>query len=750
MEYENQETGPENDLAAMGMPPETDVITAGKAPETVNLAETTPAEDATSYVTEVCNSAEKDWDSSKKFRQRRAKILKLAIGDIPPPSDGEKFRLARIHFPIIMKANLRLGARIFDQQIPSNGEYFGCKPIDATDLERSVRIAKHMNWQIARKVPEYVPNHDILINQCLLYGSAFSYVYWGEEKNGPCHEACRTEDIILPYWRHSSDPSLADVPRITRILRYQRHELEEKERVGYYTNVKKLYKKLDENSGSTSQAEDERFTGPVQQAIDKDAGIEKPSDDPDSHRVLLEQHRWLKLKGEDRMRPVIVTVDYGTKTLLCLKIREDEDPVDRARFNRQKQANEAMYQAAMEKYSMDMAAYAAGQFGIGVPTPPDMTQMPMPGPQTMTAPPIPGETTPSMPMGQPPQMPTPPPEPKAPRMVTINFFTHYICFPNPEGIYGLGIGTLLEGNNVAADTLGSQVVDAGTLANTVTGLRSRQAKLRGGEFRISPGEIVECDLAPQDLEKGIHLLKFPGPEPALGQLIKDLKEEAEALSGAGDILSGEVGGSNETATTTQIRIGEAMTAIAIMSKRYYYSRTIEAKKFARLNSVYLKDTEFFPVVDPLKTVQGSLEDDPIQVSRMDYLEDTDITITADPRMASRVQRFQEALQAWNLVNASQFLSQIPQLVFAVARELFLAMDRPDLLRGLEQAMQFMPPPGAASPGMPPQGGQPPAGPPEGGGGGGPPRPKPENPGQKVPNTEAQPANAQPPKPNGAN
>jgi hypothetical protein len=391
---------------------------------------------------------------------------------------------------------------------------------------------------------------------------------------------------------------------------------------------------------------------------------------------------------------------------------------------------------AMQKYQADLLAYNAGQMGLPVPT---QTPMPMPGPMTQTMPPMQGETTSTVPMGVPPTMPVPPNAPKAPRMVTINFFTHYKCFPNPEGIYGLGVGTLLEGANVAADTMASQIIDTGTLANTPTGLRSRQAKVRGGKIDITPGEFVECDLSPQDLKNGFFQLKFPSPEPALGQLIKDLKEEADGLSGAGDILSGEVGGSNETATTTQIRISEAMAAIVIMNKRYTRSRTIEAKKFARLNSIYLDDVEYFSVIDPFKSTEGTEDDDPVKISRMDYLEDCDITITADPRMASQPQRFQEALQAWNLVNSNPMLQQMMPLVMAVAKNLFVAMDRPDLLKGFEQGLmaaqqnaamqQQGPPPG-------PQNGAPPSKPP---GPGGKPHPAPVGP--TVPGAPNQPANA---------
>lgn len=714
----------------------------GLAPETVNLAETLPETELKRMAEKVIADYKRDWNSGTKFREHRAQILKLYLGQMPPLPEGEQ--RAQVHYHIVGKAINRMHARIYDQQFPSNGEFFGVKPTDALDLGRAVRVAKHLNWQIAHQIPEYVPNHDALIKQMLLYGSAFSYVYYNPKKGRVCHAVCATEDIVLPYkCRHDSvEPSLSDVPRITRKLRKYRHELEEMQDGGYYTNVEKLYPKDgDEPANTSGYSQDSNE--PVKQVIDRHQGVEPADGDPDAPYLLLEQHRWWKLPGEKRERPVIITVEETKKCVVCVKLREDEDPQDRARYNREKQANEASYAAAMEQFEASMAQYMGQQIPNAGPMGPgmDMTQPPMPG--------VMDSTMPIEPMMAP-QPPQPPPEPTTPKMIPIDFFTHYVCDPNPEGIYGLGIGHFLEGNNIVADTIASQMVDAGTLANTVTGIRSRQTKLRGGDFRIRPGEIAETDVSPQDLEKSIHILKFPGPDATLGQFIKDQKEEADEMSGANEILSGEVGGSNETATTTQIRISQALMAIAIVNKRYTRARTVEGQKIARNNSVYLTDQEYFTVVDPMKQVPQQPQVQPgmapemgppgmgpgmapalppwmpkempevmeIPISRMDYLEDVDITFTADPRMASQPQRFEEAMKMFNIVMSTPALQMNPLLVAAVAKKVFVAADSPELVAALG-AMPMMPmvpqpPPGKDGNGPPQEGAGPPDSVPNGG------------------------------------
>ncbi len=714
--------------------PMTEIAIEGHAPETVNLVPTiTDESERKKIASRVFKDYERDFKSSERYREKRASILKLFIGMLPPSQDGG----AQIHYSIIAKAVIRIHARIYDQQFPSNGEFFGVRPTDATDIDRAIRVAKHLNWQILHQIPEYVPNHDALIMQWLLYGSAFSYVYWGSIKNRPCHEVCATEDIILPYKRKSTDPSLADMPRITRILRLQRHELEQEADTGYYDKaaVSKLLEKMDAGKAGGNQGEDSQKSSSVQEVTDRASGVEKPEEqDDDAPCVLLEQHRWLKLPNEERSRPVIVTIDRETKELLQVRIREDEDPDDKARFNQEQAANQAEYAAAMMQYQQDMAAYEMNMQAM------DQTPMPMQGEETMTAPPIPGDTTSTGPMAMPPpEQPQPPPPPAPVKMVPVHFFTHYLCIPNPEGVYGYGIGFLLEGNNMVADTVASQYVDAGTLANTPTFVYSRQAKLGRGEFRIRPGAGTQTDLNPQDLDKGIKVLDFKFPNPAMMNVVTAQEQDADDVSGAGDILSGEVGGSNETATTTQIRISQALSAISIQNKRYTRARTCEGQKIARLNSVYLEDEQYFPVVDPMKKLPPKSPGMPMQpvvtqepISQMDYLEDTDITVTADPRMASQPQRAQEALNALNIILQGP-MAMNPVLVAEAYRDYFIAIDKPNLAAAIGMAPMMQP--GMGAPGQAPGG---PPGPgakeekPNG-------KPKPQ-PGPSVPNAGPTPAN----------
>jgi hypothetical protein len=97
------------------------------------------------------------------------------------------------------------------------------------------------------------------------------------------------------------------------------------------------------------------------------------------------------------------------------------------------------------------------------------------------------------------------------------------------------------------------------------------------------------------------------------------------------------------------------------------------------------------------------------VARIDYLEDVDIIVTADPRMSSQPQRVQEAQGVMAAINSNPYTAQMPQLVLAGMKLYFTALDKPEMTAAMEQAAMMMamqppPPPGKPAHTPPPKGG----------------------------------------------
>jgi len=635
-----------------------------------NIAASLPPEEAKKVARQVVFTAKLDWDGSKEFRERRASWLKMFVGLMGEKPAGHE-NLAQIHLPLIARSTLLFHAKLYSQLFPSTGDIYGALPTEPNDEMRTKRLSRHINFQVRRKIPEYIPAHDRGLMQTLLYGSAFSVWYYDPLGKRPCFEFCRTDDIILPYKFQSDRPDLADVPRITRRLYKYRPELEELEADGYYANVTNLYQDVGEDgrarvgndwgkAAGGGTADNGHSGKPVTALVTSFQGVKPQEDDPDAPRELLEQDFLLKLPGQPRRRPVTAVVDLQTETLLRLSLRERDDPDDRARYNRENDLREAQIQSQEAMYAQDEQAWRASVEYLSQPRE-DVDEFG----NVVLIPPLSGEDLPP-----PPPRPTPPPEPAPVRKIAWNRYTHYICVPNPEGIYGLGLGFLLEGDNVAADAWASAMISLATLNIKPTFMYSRNAALQRGDIQLRLGEGVESPLPPELLSKAFHQFQFPAPPPQGFKFLELFQQNAESL-GAPEIFSGEVS-DRETATTTEIRASMAMQNLSTMAERYNRARSNEVKTLAYINSQTLDDLEYFYVQE-----EGTVE--PNTVGRLDYVEDFDVTFTADPNLASQPQKERAAMRA------IQSMSQIPPEALMLPPEAMSALWRTltaDLMRSI--------------------------------------------------------------------
>lgn len=582
---------------------------------------------------------------------------------------------ANVHLPILCEAILRNQGRMADMIIPPSGEFFHVKPTGFSDTTRATIVEEHLNWQTRREMKDWRVGIDNTQMQSLMRGSAFRKVYRDVANGKNCAEYISAADFIVPYSKKSTDPMMSDVPRKTHRLRLTRHELEAMEDGDYYYDVSSLYES--DKLGAAAQPSDTSANAITEEQKKVEGVNEKRPDDPDRERVIYECHCWLalpKLAGADfgeRQRPVILVIDEQTAKVLSLIIREDDDPMDRVRFERE----QAQVEAKRQMQAMLPTLHGAV-----------MAQNPNATPEDVAA---------TMP---PPPEPIPDPAPVKKR--AIECFIHYWCFDNPEGFYGFGLGYLLEGPNEVADSIMNQILDAGSLANTVWGLIDRNARAPRGERELTPGTLLEVDPTGRSLDDIIKIIQWPGPNPAMFQVVEALRGFASEISQDSEALSGD-GSKSRTATEAKIETTLAIAEIAVIVRRFLFSLDYEIKALARLNSVYLDDeTPFeFAIADKLGNVQT------YKVTRRDYLNDLDIEFTAEARMASTPQRIEEAQKTLETIvelATSQLLppQTVAGLIYAATRSLFEAMNRFDLVKILGPAPQTQPPMGMAGPPMP--------------------------------------------------
>ena len=217
------------------------------------------------------------------------------------------------------------------------------------------------------------------------------------------------------------------------------------------------------------------------------------------------------------------------------------------------------------------------------------------------------------------------------QITPIQFYTKYSFIPSPEGaIYDLGFGIFLGPINETVNSAINQMIDNGTLQNSIGGFLGRGAKIRGGVYTMAPWAWARVDSTGDDLRKNI----VPFPErPAsaiLLQLTELLIEYANRVAGTVDATVGENPGQNTPASTFQGMTENGLQVYKTIFKRVWRCMKEEFGKRYRLNSKYLPSSQDFGAGNDF-------------IRREDYTGNPEqVAPVADPNMTSAVMKIQIA------------------------------------------------------------------------------------------------------------
>lgn len=224
---------------------------------------------------------------------------------------------------------------------------------------------------------------------------------------------------------------------------------------------------------------------------------------------------------------------------------------------------------------------------------------------------------------------------------STEYFTKYGFIPSPDGgIYDIGFGVLLGPLNESVNTSINQLLDSGTMQNSLGGFLGRGAKIRGGEYAMAPWEWKRVDSTGDDLRKNIVPYPDRAPSVVLFNLLNLLIEYTNRMSATTDIMVGKTPGQNTPAETTRNATEQGMQVFTTIFKRIWRSMKEEFKKLFKLNARYLPSNYTFG--------EGK------GVRQEDYLLSSDLIVpSADPNVTSFQMRF---FQAQSIRTASQ---QVP-------------------------------------------------------------------------------------------
>jgi hypothetical protein len=274
-----------------------------------NLAEFMDMRDLDSLGSELVGDFTKDIGDRKEWMQTYVdglKLLGLKYEDRTEPWAGA----CGVFHPMLTESVVRFQSEAMTETFPAQG------PVKTTIIgkdtplvqEAATRVREDMNYQLTEVMTEYRPEHEKLLWNLPLAGSAFKKVYYDPSKGRQAAMFIPAEDIVVPY----GASNLESAERVTHVMRKTPNDILKLQDAGFYIDVDlgeptneldDIEKQKAEEMGMTA-THDERFR-------------------------LLEMHVDLDLKGFEHKNksgektgialPYVVTVEKGTTKVLAIR-----------------------------------------------------------------------------------------------------------------------------------------------------------------------------------------------------------------------------------------------------------------------------------------------------------------------------------------------------------------------------------------------------------------------------------------------
>jgi chaperonin GroES len=269
---------------------------------------------------------------------------------------------------------------------------------------------------------------------------------------------------------------------------------------------------------------------------------------------------------------------------------------------------------------------------------------------------------------------------------TYDYFTSYSFIPNPDSWMGFGFGHLLEHLNHSANTLINQLMDSGTLANTISGFVNRRSGIKTGDLSFDIGQFKSVDLPTDEINKAIYQFKFNPPSQVLFALLQMLQGYSRELSSVSETMLGKLPPSDTTATSMLAVMEQGLKVFSTIHKRIHRVFKKELKKIAALNAIFLNETVYFTVQDSTSQEMKTFES-----GRKDFANTIDVKPVSDPTITSRAEKLIKAQQAYELGLQSPLTSQDQIALYELTKNLFVALEVPNIDKILKKPEPQEPP-----------------------------------------------------------
>ena len=289
-------------------------------PFDANLADYLEEHELQAIANDLLEKIKRDKEARKKRDEQYEEGLKRSGLGKEAPGGAQFTGASRVVHPMLAEAAVDFEAAAIKELFPAEGpakpHIFG-EP-DQNKLELSERQQRCLNWQLTKKVPEYVSELERVLTQVPMGGSQYMK-FWDDPTCGwwTC-EAVYIDDLYIPY-------SCADFWKATRVTHVQRlteSQVEDRIDSGMYRDIGDL--------GSPGFVEESKS----EKASDKIEGRQRIEPNVDNERPVFEcsVYRKIRLDGDKRL-PYLISIDDRSGQIFSIYRNWEEDDVLQRKLN---------------------------------------------------------------------------------------------------------------------------------------------------------------------------------------------------------------------------------------------------------------------------------------------------------------------------------------------------------------------------------------------------------------------------------
>lgn len=283
-----------------------------------NLAESMDDDQLGAIADELLGNIDSDLDSRKDWADTFVKgldVLGFKYEERTEPWEGA----CGVYSNVLAEAAIRFQAETMSETFPAQGpvktKILGEETREK--LEASERVKADMNYQLTENMVEYRSEHERLLYNLGLAGSAFKKVYYDPNLGRQVSVFIPAEDVIVPY----GASHIETAERVTHVMRKTKNELKKLQANGFYVDV--------------DLGEPQSYHSDIEKRKAEEGGYSLSDDDRYS---IYEIHADIVIDGVDDSddeiaKPYIVSVERGSYKVLS--IRRNWNPDDELMLKRQ-------------------------------------------------------------------------------------------------------------------------------------------------------------------------------------------------------------------------------------------------------------------------------------------------------------------------------------------------------------------------------------------------------------------------------